>query len=927
MSSADGTCARTRGCYGESNSIQSNKNKASSTDEMSADSDSDKSERWSDASEPSEQDFSVLEAFVEDPGDLKVSPQRRRVKAMDVESKEVDITEEEDLYLDSGENTTKDRKSEEDNMEKISMEIEQIDSKTADTKASRGKSKDSHKRKGSDHVKGSKKNERNKDKHIDREKKDSKRKQEETGDKRSYKREKKLDKSQSWERNHDNRKDKHRSISEKDYGKVSRYERDEKRAKADTNSDDEHSQRRDRHWDSSKSHQFKSTNKTDREKDTKRTKAESEQRVAHSGRSGSRSPQRSNNRWHTSGKEQGRSPSPRYKDKDEREWVGRDKSEKEASSKFRRFGASGLGGYSPRRRRSDAAVKTPSPPPRSPERRKPRAWDLPPAGVDSSIVAAMAAAQQAAAQQAAALASVSSLVTGNPAVTAVTLTQATRQYRRLYIGNVPPTVSDGELMEFMNAAMMSANVNHLPGTKPCINCLVNVEKSYAFAEFLTPEDATAGLAFDGVTLHGTTLKIRRPKDYIAPPNGVADIASAVVDMVSSVVVDSPRKVFVGGICRTLSSDKVKEIVTAFGQLKAYHWEVTKKNNQREAYAFIEYLDPSVTLKACVGLNGMRLGNNILTVVQATPDAKPEQETTGTPFYGVPEHAKTLLQSPTRILELQNVISEEEILNMSEVDLQEIEEDIRLECTRFGTVKSMHIVKPEDGAMKPPLGSLENDQGTDAALHCFPIEGGMQTGLGSGEAYEGNVQCIAPQEGTAPSLNGSVGPTEPGAGQNLVGHLIGIETVDVDDTVPGFEGQHISDNKLFDQKNVNGKEAKNSIIQNDMHSEQALLCMQNIISMGSEMNNAPDGRGKDSFQSHDSNLGRVYVEYTREECACLAAHALHGRLYGDRKVVCGYFPLRLYQKRFRKGLEPQTFEEKQARAWAAQEHLNSYIKDY
>lgn len=43
-----------------------------------------------------------------------------------------------------------------------------------------------------------------------------------------------------------------------------------------------------------------------------------------------------------------------------------------------------------------------------------------------------------------------------------------------------------------------------------------MDKAYAFAEFITPEDATAALAFDGVTLHGTTLKIRRPKDFISP---------------------------------------------------------------------------------------------------------------------------------------------------------------------------------------------------------------------------------------------------------------------------------------------------------------------------------------------------------------------------------------------------------------------------
>ena len=39
--------------------------------------------------------------------------------------------------------------------------------------------------------------------------------------------------------------------------------------------------------------------------------------------------------------------------------------------------------------------------------------------------------------------------------------------------------------------------------------------------------------------------------------------------------------------------------------------------------FLQYLDPSITVKACAGLNGMRLGNKILTVVQATPNASSE----------------------------------------------------------------------------------------------------------------------------------------------------------------------------------------------------------------------------------------------------------------------------------------------------------------
>lgn len=174
-------------------------------------------------------------------------------------------------------------------------------------------------------------------------------------------------------------------------------------------------------------------------------------------------------------------------------------------SRHRRFkpGSSGLGGYSPRRRRPETTKKTPSPPARSPDRKKTKAWDMAPLGIDSKVVAAIAAAhtaQQVVSKQVSTLSSISPLVsmnvmhptnnlnvTSNPALSSmlpsilhqvnqplstVTLTQATRSIRRLYVGNVPQTVSDGELMEFMNAAMLSANANHIPRTKPCINCMV-----------------------------------------------------------------------------------------------------------------------------------------------------------------------------------------------------------------------------------------------------------------------------------------------------------------------------------------------------------------------------------------------------------------------------------------------------------------------
>ena len=58
-------------------------------------------------------------------------------------------------------------------------------------------------------------------------------------------------------------------------------------------------------------------------------------------------------------------------------------------------------------------------------------------------------------------------------------------------------------------------------------CQINREKGYAFAEFTTPEDATACMALDGIVLHGIALRVRRPKDY-NPLLAVSALLSAII---------------------------------------------------------------------------------------------------------------------------------------------------------------------------------------------------------------------------------------------------------------------------------------------------------------------------------------------------------------------------------------------------------------
>ena len=51
-----------------------------------------------------------------------------------------------------------------------------------------------------------------------------------------------------------------------------------------------------------------------------------------------------------------------------------------------------------------------------------------------------------------------------------------------------------------------------PGN-PVLACQMNLDKNFAFIEFRSIDETTAGMAFDGINFMGQQLKIRRPRDY------------------------------------------------------------------------------------------------------------------------------------------------------------------------------------------------------------------------------------------------------------------------------------------------------------------------------------------------------------------------------------------------------------------------------
>ena len=95
-----------------------------------------------------------------------------------------------------------------------------------------------------------------------------------------------------------------------------------------------------------------------------------------------------------------------------------------------------------------------------------------------------------------------------------------KQARRFYIGNLPFDCSESSLMNFLEnnlrglSGASTANDEMARGdSSKVLSIAVSTDRSYAFVECRTAEDASLAMNLDGVVFEGSQRKVRRPKEY------------------------------------------------------------------------------------------------------------------------------------------------------------------------------------------------------------------------------------------------------------------------------------------------------------------------------------------------------------------------------------------------------------------------------
>ncbi|BAT92972.1 Splicing factor U2af large subunit [Vigna angularis] len=328
--------------------------------------------------------------------------------------------------------------------------------------------------------------------------------------------------------------------------------------------------------------------------------------------------------------------------------------------------------------------------------------------------------------------------------------QATRHARRVYVGGLPPTANEQSVATFFSQVMAKIGGNTAGPGDAVVNVYINHDKKFAFVEMRSVEEASNAMALDGIIFEGAPVKVRRPTDYnpslaatLGPsqPNPNLNLGAVGLTPGSAGGLDGPDRIFVGGLPYYFTETQIRELLETFGPLRGFDLVKDRETGNSKGYAFCVYQDLAVTDIACAALNGIKMGDKTLTVRRANQGAnpqqpKPEQESILMHAQQQIALQKLMLQPAlvaTKVVCLTHAVSADELKD--DEDYEEILDDMRQECSKFGSLVNVVIPRPpHDGEPAAGVGKV--------FLEYVDVDGATKARAGlNGRKFDGN-QVVA-----------------------------------------------------------------------------------------------------------------------------------------------------------------------------------------
>nr|XP_025034918.1 splicing factor U2AF 65 kDa subunit [Pelodiscus sinensis] len=317
-------------------------------------------------------------------------------------------------------------------------------------------------------------------------------------------------------------------------------------------------------------------------------------------------------------------------------------------------------------------------------------WDVPPPGFEH-ITPMQYKAMQAAGQ----IPATALLPTMTPDGLAVTPTpvpvvgsQMTRQARRLYVGNIPFGITEEAMMDFFNAQMRLGGLTQAPGN-PVLAVQINQDKNFAFLEVsggFSVRLSVQRLAQSTINQTPVTLQVPGLMSSQVQMGGHPTEVLCLMNMVlpEELLDDEEYEEIVEDVRDEYKPDpsdaagaRADELAGADGRAP-HRGAVPHEHGAARGAA---------GRRGVRGDRGGRAGR-----VQQVRGGQVHRDLNQTPVtLQVPGLMSSQVQMgghPTEVLCLMNMVLPEELLDDEEYE--EIVEDVRDECSKYGVVKSIEI---------------------------------------------------------------------------------------------------------------------------------------------------------------------------------------------------------------------------------------------
>lgn len=233
-------------------------------------------------------------------------------------------------------------------------------------------------------------------------------------------------------------------------------------------------------------------------------------------------------------------------------------------------------------------------------------------------------------------------------------------------------------------------------------------KGFAFIEYETPDAAQMAMEqMTGVLMSGRPIKVGRPSNM---PQSHPIIDKILEESESS------KRIYVSSIHEDLSTEDVKSVFSAFGDIVSCVLAPDPTSGKHKGYGSIEYKTLQSAKDAISSMNLFDLGGQNLRVgrgigplpptlqgnnlasnligVPSTPKLEPIVETKPQ----IPTIPVSALSTPpvaTVVPTVSSVIKLGNMVNDDEVD-EDLERDVTEECSKYGTVEKVVIYKEKQG---------------------------------------------------------------------------------------------------------------------------------------------------------------------------------------------------------------------------------------